>query len=198
MRRRDDRDRAAHAESGDADLGAVRFRYCAAPRTVCERRVHEVERRHLLRGRLGVVVGHDDALVEVGRERIEAGQRETVDDRLDLLRQTPPFLDHHQPGRVPAARIGQIALRVAAVRTLERDCRPHFRSCEASNRRLRRSLRAARVQELPSGLRLHQGDPKADWRERRLRKKDFTITRDWLKRSAFRRLSRAGSRWSSA
>src|SRR5262249_61555054 len=44
---------------------------------------------------------------------------------LDLVLQPPPFLDHHDAGRIAARGIGEIAGGILAVRTLEGDAGAH-------------------------------------------------------------------------
>src|SRR6202035_416770 len=61
----------------------------------------------------------------IGRQRVEAGQREAVAHALDLILQPPPFLDHHHARRIAAGGIGEIAAGVLAVRTLEGNAGTH-------------------------------------------------------------------------
>ena len=84
--RADDGDRAAEAKAGEADLGAVARQILRGAAHVLRGGVHEIERIHLFAGRIGVVIGHDLALVEIGRQRVEAGYRKTVAQALDVLR----------------------------------------------------------------------------------------------------------------
>ena len=125
FRRADDGHRAAEAEAGEADLGAVARQILRGAAHGLRGGVHEVERVHLFAGRVRVVIRHHLALVEIGRQRVEAGAREAVAHALDLVLQAPPFLDHHDAGRVAARRVGEIAGRVLAVRTLEGDDGAH-------------------------------------------------------------------------
>ncbi|MGY4508732.1 hypothetical protein ACVIN2_002186 [Bradyrhizobium sp. USDA 3650] len=75
--------------------------------------------------RVGVVIRHHLAFVEIRRERIETGQREAVAETLDLVRQAPPFLDDDHARRVAARGIGEIPRCVLAVRALEGDGGSH-------------------------------------------------------------------------
>ena len=65
------------------------------------------------------MVRHNNSLVEIRRKRIEPPERETVAHSLDLVLQAPPLLNNDDAWRVAACSIGQIALRIAAIRTLE-------------------------------------------------------------------------------
>ena len=121
----DDGHRAAEAEAGEADLGAVAAEILHGAAHGLRGGVHEIQRVHLFAGGIGVVIGHHLALVEIGRQGVEAGQREAVAHALDLILQPPPFLDHHHTRRVAAGGVGEIAAGVLAVRTLEADAGAH-------------------------------------------------------------------------
>src|ERR1700741_944300 len=121
----DDRHGAAQAETGEPDPRAV------APKVLCgaahglRGQVHEIERVHLFARRVGVMIGHHLALVEIGRQRIKTRARKTIAHALDLVLQSPPFLDPHDAGRVATGCVGEIAGRFLAVRTLEIDDGAH-------------------------------------------------------------------------
>src|ERR1700733_5825410 len=88
----DYRDRPAHAKSGDSDLSPIAFEILDCPTYGLLGRVEEVQRHHLFRGALRVVIRHDNAVEEVGRQRVKTGKRETIDQSLDLFGQPPPLL----------------------------------------------------------------------------------------------------------
>jgi hypothetical protein len=121
----DDGHGAAEAESGEADLGAVPRQILRGAAHGLRGGVDEIQRVHLFAGGIHVVIGHHLAVVEIGRQRIEAGPREAVAQPLDLFRKPPPFLDHDHARRVAARGIGEIAAGVLAVRTLERNAGAH-------------------------------------------------------------------------
>src|SRR4051812_22882443 len=121
----DDRHRAAETEAGQADLAAIPGEILRRAAHGLRGGVHEIERVHLFGGAVGVVIGHHRALEQVGRQRVEAGQREPVAQSLDLLGKAPPFLDHDHARRVAAPGVGEIAVGILAVRTLERDVGTH-------------------------------------------------------------------------
>ena len=52
---------------------------------------------HQLAGFVHLVMTGELAVIEVGRERDEAGGRETIGHLLDAAVETPPFLDHEDP-----------------------------------------------------------------------------------------------------
>src|SRR5437868_3712725 len=119
------RARAAHAEAGQTDLGAVASEILRGAAHGLRGGVDEIERVHLFAGGIGVVIRHHLALVEIGRQGVEAGHRKAIAQPLDLLLQSPPFLDHHHTRRVAARGVGEIAAGVLAVRTLETDAGAH-------------------------------------------------------------------------
>ena len=127
-----DGQRAAHAEPHHRDLGAGGLEMPGGAAQVLMGGAGEVEPFHPVAG-LVRVAGHA-ALVEIGRQRVEAGRGEAVGDAADLVVQSPPFLDHHDSG--PAgARLGIVAARGAAVRPLERDRLAHLRPSPSPARR---------------------------------------------------------------
>ena len=125
LRRGDHRHRPAHAITRDADLGPVALEVLDRTANILLGGVEEIQRRHLLGRAVRVMIGHDDALVEVRRQGVEPREREAIDHRFDLLRQPPPFLDDDDPWRVAARGVGEIALGVAAVGAFERDLGAH-------------------------------------------------------------------------
>ena len=116
--RREHRERAAHAEAGDADLGAAFLQILDGAADILARRIGEVEPGHqvvrLLRIHRGL------AAVEIGHQRAVAGLRQLVGHALDLIVESPPFLDHHQPGCLGRCRgLGEIAVDALAVGAVE-------------------------------------------------------------------------------
>src|SRR5579883_2905834 len=129
----DDGHGTAEAEAGESDLGTVARQILRRSPHRLGRRVHEIQRVHLLRRRVRVVIGHDGALVEIGRQRIEARAGEAVAHALDLVLQTPPLLDHHHARRIAARGVGEIAGCLFAVGTLESDDGTHGSSAGSLN-----------------------------------------------------------------
>src|ERR1700722_14571508 len=71
------------------------------------------------------MIRHDNAVEEVGRQGVETGKRETIDQSLDLFGQPPPLLDNNDSGGVAPRGVGEIALGGAAVGTFESDFGAH-------------------------------------------------------------------------
>src|ERR1700687_526808 len=121
----DDGDRAAEAEAGQADLGAVPAKILHGAAHRLRGGVDEIQRVHFFAGSIHVVIRHHLALVEIGRQSVEACEREAVAQPLDLLGKAPSLLDHYHARRVAALGIDEIAVGVLAVRALERDAGTH-------------------------------------------------------------------------
>jgi len=62
---------------------------------------------HLFAGSIGVVIRHHLALVEIGRQRIEAGRREAVAHALDLVLQPHHSWITTTPGALPRAALAR-------------------------------------------------------------------------------------------
>src|ERR1700692_2274746 len=103
----DDGDCTAEAEAGQSDFAAVLAEVLRGTAHGLGGDVHEIQRIHFPAGGIGVVIWHHLAGIEIGRQCIEAGQREAVAQPLDLVREPPPFLDHDHARRVAAGGIGR-------------------------------------------------------------------------------------------
>ena len=75
----------------------------------------KIERTHLPVRSFRVVVGHDGASIEVGRQRLITGVGKPFAHSLDLILQAPPFLDDNKAGPVGPRRFGEITGSVLAV-----------------------------------------------------------------------------------
>ena len=75
----------AETEAGQANLGTILGEILHGATHGLRGGVDEVQRVHFFSGGVGVVIGHHLAVIEIGRQRVEAGHREAVAQALDLL-----------------------------------------------------------------------------------------------------------------
>src|SRR6266511_80557 len=117
-RREPEREPAPDAEPGHADAvaghGGVALQVVDGPDHVLGRLL-DVERHHHLRCLVRLLQRGLGAAVQVWREGDEPFGRVPVAHLLDLLVETPPLLDHHDPRALPTVRYRQVALRLTTV-----------------------------------------------------------------------------------
>ncbi len=136
---------AAHAEPGDADLGAsgrLQILHCTAD--VLSRRRAEVESLHQVLRFL--LFERFLAAVEIRDQSTVSGRREVVRNAANLVVESPPLLNHDDAGLGTVRIAGQVAIDVGAIRTVVGDQVAHRGSPRAGARMLTGGGRPAQPQ----------------------------------------------------